>query len=176
MAERIRLKPYIVVTFFMTIVHSVPAHWVWSTSGFLYQMGCLDAAGCSAVHLVGGIAGLTATMYLKPRQGRFGGRSGNQMSNPTNALLGTFMLITGWLSFNAGKFLPKHGFPKIMQIFVKTLFERLINPMDLRFNIWNSSRPMADCSSSCDEYDSSGSGWRFRRNYIFHDTTSNVSS
>uniref|UniRef100_A0A914PIA2 Ammonium transporter AmtB-like domain-containing protein n=1 Tax=Panagrolaimus davidi TaxID=227884 RepID=A0A914PIA2_9BILA len=80
----------------------VPDFQVWAENGFLYQWGALDAAGCSAVHLVGGVAGLTATWFLKPRQGRFGGRSGNQMSNPTNALLGTFMLITGWLSFNAG--------------------------------------------------------------------------
>ena len=102
MAERIRLKPYIMVTFLMTVVHSVPAHWVWSDLGFLYQWGCMDAAGCSVVHLVGGVAGLTATLYLKPRQGRFGRKSSHQMSNPTNALLGTFMLWWGWLAFNTG--------------------------------------------------------------------------
>uniref|UniRef100_A0A7E4VW66 Ammonium transporter n=1 Tax=Panagrellus redivivus TaxID=6233 RepID=A0A7E4VW66_PANRE len=102
MAERIRLKPYILITALMTVVHSVPAHWVWDEDGFLYKLGCVDAAGCSVVHLVGGIAGLTATLYLKPRQGRFGKRCIHTMSNPTNALLGTFMLWWGWLAFNTG--------------------------------------------------------------------------
>ncbi|KAL3101184.1 hypothetical protein niasHS_001644 [Heterodera schachtii] len=102
MAERIRLKPYIVITFLMTIVHSISAHWVWSPDGFLKKLGCVDAAGCSVVHLVGGVAGLAATLYLRPRQARFGERGTAHMSNPTNALLGTFMLWWGWLAFNTG--------------------------------------------------------------------------
>uniref|UniRef100_A0A914HMX2 Ammonium transporter n=1 Tax=Globodera rostochiensis TaxID=31243 RepID=A0A914HMX2_GLORO len=102
MAERIRLKPYIVITFLMTIVHSISAHWVWSEDGFLKKLGCVDAAGCSVVHLVGGVAGLAATLYLRPRQKRFGERGNAHMSNPTNALLGTFMLWWGWLAFNTG--------------------------------------------------------------------------
>ncbi|KAK0393442.1 hypothetical protein QR680_000214 [Steinernema hermaphroditum] len=102
MAERIRLRPYIVITFLMTIAHSVPAHWVWSKHGLLNRLGVIDAAGCSVVHLVGGVAGLTATIYLRPRAGRFGERGQQQMSNPTNAVLGTFMLWWGWLAFNTG--------------------------------------------------------------------------
>uniref|UniRef100_A0A0N4ZBU6 Ammonium transporter n=1 Tax=Parastrongyloides trichosuri TaxID=131310 RepID=A0A0N4ZBU6_PARTI len=102
MAERIRLRPYIIMTFFMTLVHSISAHWVWSEYGFLKKLGVVDAAGCSVVHLAGGVAGLVATIYLKPRAGRFGERGGHSMSNPTNALLGTFMLWWGWLGFNTG--------------------------------------------------------------------------
>ncbi|TMS33720.1 hypothetical protein L596_001427 [Steinernema carpocapsae] len=56
MAERIRLRPYIVITFLMTIAHSIPAHWVWSKHGLLNRLGVVDAAGCSVVHLVGGVA------------------------------------------------------------------------------------------------------------------------
>ncbi|CEF60342.1 Ammonium transporter family and Ammonium transporter AmtB-like domain-containing protein [Strongyloides ratti] len=102
MAERIRLRPYIIVTFFMTIIHSISAHWVWSEHGFLKKLGVVDAAGCSVVHLAGGVAGLVSTIYLKPRVGRFGEKGGHSMSNPTNALLGTFMLWWGWLGFNTG--------------------------------------------------------------------------
>jgi len=54
------------------------------------------------VHLVGGTAGLVATLYLKPRVNRFGEKGSRQMSNPTNAVLGTFMLWWGWLAFNTG--------------------------------------------------------------------------
>ncbi|GMT15322.1 hypothetical protein PFISCL1PPCAC_6619, partial [Pristionchus fissidentatus] len=102
MAERIRLKSYIIVSFLLTAVHSIPAHWVWSNHGFFYQLGVIDSAGCSVVHLVGGVSGLVATLYLRPRQNRFGEKGQQQLSNPTNAVLGTFMLWWGWLAFNTG--------------------------------------------------------------------------
>ncbi len=54
------------------------------------------------MHLVGGVVGLVATIYLKPRANRFGERGVHQMSNPTNAVLGAFMLWWGWLAFNTG--------------------------------------------------------------------------
>ncbi|XP_033112705.1 putative ammonium transporter 3, partial [Anneissia japonica] len=55
------------------------------------------------VHLVGGITGLVATIMMKPRRKRFSGRRGPpEMNNPTNALLGMFMLWWGWLGFNCG--------------------------------------------------------------------------
>ncbi|KAI6226501.1 Ammonium transporter [Aphelenchoides fujianensis] len=98
MAERIRLRPYLIITFIITLSHAVVAHWVWSVNGFFAKLGVIDAAGCSVVHLVGGVSGLVATIYLKPRQGRFGDNSSHQMSNPTGALLGTW----GWLGFNTG--------------------------------------------------------------------------
>lgn len=88
MAERIRLKSFIVVSFCMTLVHSIPAHWVWSEKGFFYEWGVIDSAGCAVVHLVGGIAGTVATIYLRPRQNRFGEKGNQQLSNPTNAVLG----------------------------------------------------------------------------------------
>lgn len=49
MAERIRLRPYIVLTSLITCLHSITAHWVWSHQGFLYKLGTIDAAGCSVV-------------------------------------------------------------------------------------------------------------------------------
>ncbi|KAK6044089.1 hypothetical protein COOONC_18406 [Cooperia oncophora] len=54
------------------------------------------------VHMVGGIIGLVATVYLKPRRNRFNEDSVHQMSSPTNALLGTFLLWWGWFGINAG--------------------------------------------------------------------------
>ncbi|KAK6103244.1 Ammonium Transporter family protein [Brugia pahangi] len=52
--------------------------------------------------MVGGIIGLVATIYLKPRRNRFNENSVHQMSSPTNALLGTFMLWWGWFGINSG--------------------------------------------------------------------------
>ncbi|KAK6732527.1 hypothetical protein RB195_016729 [Necator americanus] len=83
-------------------VVALPAHWVWDSEGFFYKLGVVDFAGCSAVHMVGGIIGLIATVYLKPRRNRFNEDSVHQMSSPTNALLGTFLLWWGWFGINAG--------------------------------------------------------------------------
>ena len=102
MAERINLKAYILYSFLNTLTYSFPAHWIWDENGWLRTMGAVDIAGCGAVHLVGGVSGLVATLMLKPRIGRFDGSLPKQMASPTNVLLGTFMLWWGWLGFNCG--------------------------------------------------------------------------
>ncbi|XP_071794543.1 putative ammonium transporter 2 [Asterias amurensis] len=102
MAERTKLEAYCVFSLVNTLVYCFPAHWIWSETGIFARMGCIDIAGASAVHLVGGTTGLVATLMLKPRRGRFEGKGEPEMSNPTNALLGMFMLWWGWLGFNCG--------------------------------------------------------------------------
>ena len=93
MAERTKLSAYIAFSFLNTIVYCVPAHWIWGENGFLAQLGVIDIAGSSAVHLIGAVSGLVATLLLKPRIGRYkNSRSAPQMGNPTNALVGMFML------------------------------------------------------------------------------------
>ncbi|CAJ0608177.1 unnamed protein product [Cylicocyclus nassatus] len=101
-AERAKLKSYILLGCLVILIQALPAHWVWDSEGFFYKLGVVDFAGCSAVHMVGGIIGLIATVYLKPRRNRFNEDSVHQMSSPTNALLGTFLLWWGWFGINAG--------------------------------------------------------------------------
>ncbi|PIC44282.1 hypothetical protein B9Z55_004703 [Caenorhabditis nigoni] len=101
-AERAKLKSYILLGCIVIIIQALPAHWVWDKEGVFYKKGVVDFAGCSAVHMVGGIIGLIATVYLKPRRNRFSEDSVHQMSSPTNALLGTFLLWWGWFGINAG--------------------------------------------------------------------------
>ncbi|PAV89117.1 hypothetical protein WR25_05259 [Diploscapter pachys] len=101
-AERAKLKSYILLGCLVILIQALPAHWVWDKRGFFYKLGVVDFAGCSAVHMVGGIIGLIATVYLKPRRKRFDEDSVHQMSSPTNALLGTFLLWWGWFGINAG--------------------------------------------------------------------------
>lgn len=100
MAERIHLQSHCFVSFFITLVHSVAGHWVWHQRGIFRAMGVIDSAGCSAVHLVGGISGLVATLYLKPRQHRFQEKRARQISDPTKAILGFLMIWWGWMAFN----------------------------------------------------------------------------
>ncbi|XP_071965616.1 putative ammonium transporter 3 [Antedon mediterranea] len=102
MAERAKLDSYCLFSFLNTFVYCFPAHWVWATNGFLYKLGAVDIAGAGVVHLVGGVTGLVATIMMKPRKKRFTGRGPPDMNNPTNALLGMFMLWWGWLGFNCG--------------------------------------------------------------------------
>ncbi|CAI5442142.1 unnamed protein product [Caenorhabditis angaria] len=101
-AERAKLKSYILLGCIVILIQALPAHWVWDKEGFFYKLGVVDFAGCSAVHMVGGVIGLVATVYLKPRRNRFNEDSVHQMSSPTNALLGTFLLWWGWFGINAG--------------------------------------------------------------------------
>jgi len=93
-AERMNLKAYIIFAFTNTLTYCFPAHWVWGENGWLKTMGVVDMGGASPVHLVGGVAGLVATIMLKPRIGRFKSVSGggaplrHNMGSPTNVLLG----------------------------------------------------------------------------------------
>ncbi|PFX19288.1 putative ammonium transporter 3 [Stylophora pistillata] len=103
MAERTHLNAYTIYSFTNTISYVFPAHWLWGEKGFLKELGAIDVAGCSGVHLVGGVAGLVASIMLGPRLGRYDSsvRQGKPGSL-TNVLLGTFMLWWGWLGFNCG--------------------------------------------------------------------------
>ena len=93
MAERISFLAYLVYLAMITVVFSIPNYWVTAPRGFLHKVGTVDIAGCSFIHLAGGTAGLMATIMLKPRAGRFEYPFESfEMSDPTNSLLGTYML------------------------------------------------------------------------------------
>lgn len=94
MAERTRLSAYIVFSSLNTLVYCFPAHWIWTSQGFLNTLGAVDIAGAGVVHLAGATTGLVATLMLKPRTHRFDSRfSGSfKMGCPVNCLLGMFML------------------------------------------------------------------------------------
>ncbi|XP_054713517.1 putative ammonium transporter 3 [Uloborus diversus] len=103
MAERCKFTSYCLVTVMIIFVYSIPAGWMWRENGFLASLGAVDVGGSGAVHLVGGCCGLVAATILGPRAGRYDkGTKELPLGNPTNALLGLFMLWWGWLGFSAG--------------------------------------------------------------------------
>ena len=103
MAERVKLESYCLFSFLSTIIFCLPAHWIWAQNGWLRALGVVDEAGACAVHLVGGVSGLVATVMIKPRSGRFDDDNEiPKMGSPATALLGLFMLWWGWLAFNCG--------------------------------------------------------------------------
>ncbi|KAA0178377.1 hypothetical protein FNF27_00227 [Cafeteria roenbergensis] len=109
---RMKFKVYLVYALVISsVIYSVPSHWVWDSSGWLYAMGMHDLAGCSAIHSVGGVCGLLSTIWLGPRLGTFTqDEKGNNVywptrSSPTQVCYGTFLLWSGWMAFNSGSVL-----------------------------------------------------------------------
>ena len=99
-AERIRFSAVMLFSaLWLLAVYAPVTHWVWG-GGWLSQMGLLDFAGGTVVHITAGVAALVAAIVLGKRQG-FG-----QMALPPHNLTMTFigagMLWVGWFGFNAG--------------------------------------------------------------------------
>lgn len=103
-AERMNLSAYILLTIAMTaIIYPVVGHWVWG-GGWLAQIGFIDFAGSTVVHLTGGVAAFVAAWKIGPRLGKYSGKSINTIpghSLPLGAL-GVFILWLGWFGFNGG--------------------------------------------------------------------------
>ena len=94
-------------------IYPVVAHWVWSNNeyisgadeGWLFSLDFHDFAGSGVVHLLGGVSGLVGCAIVGPRQGRFT-EDGTAIPIPGHsvplAAMGGFILLFGFLAFNAG--------------------------------------------------------------------------
>ena len=101
-AERIRFTSYILFTVLFSIVVYAPlAHWSWHPEGFLFQMGALDFAGGTVVHISAGCAALAGALVLKRRKVHMEHRE-IPPANIPYVLIGTGFLWFGWFGFNAG--------------------------------------------------------------------------
>ena len=107
-AERMKFSGYCVfILLWSTLVYDPVAHWVWGMGGWLKNMGALDFAGGTVVHINAGMAALAATLVLRRRQGY-----PHDVSPPHNlpfAVLGAALLWFGWFGFNAGSALTAGG-------------------------------------------------------------------
>lgn len=81
-------------------VYSPVCHWVWAEGGFFFDMGALDYAGGTVVHINAGVSGLVACLVLGKRLGY--GREPMSPHNLTFAMLGAAILWIGWFGFNGG--------------------------------------------------------------------------
>lgn len=105
-AERMKFSPYLVFSLIATVViYPLAGHWVWSSGGWLNQLGMLDFAGSAVVHSLGGWSALAAVLVLGPRSGKFN-KDGSMNVMPGHnlplAALGAFILWFGWFGFNPG--------------------------------------------------------------------------
>ena len=100
-AERVKFRGYIVfIALWSLFVYSPLAHWVWASDGFLFQLGAIDFAGGTVVHISAGVSGLIAALYLGRRRGY--PRSAMHPNNLVMVMMGVGLLWVGWFGFNAG--------------------------------------------------------------------------
>ena len=120
MAERTNFKADLIYSLATAgLIYPIFGHWVWG-GGWLAQLGYIDFAGSSVVHLVGACIGLAGTLTLGKRRDKVFGPSIRGHSIPL-AALGTFILWFGWFGFNPGSVLSAEPF-KIAQVVITTDF------------------------------------------------------
>ncbi len=106
-AERMKFSAMLwFMTLWVTIVYAPIAHWVWG-GGWLGELGVLDFAGGTVVHINAGVAGLVAAIVLGRRRGY--PRTAMKPSNLVLTMVGAGMLWVGWFGFNAGSELAADG-------------------------------------------------------------------
>ncbi len=100
-AERMKFSTYVVFTLlWATLVYDPVCHWVWGTGGWLKNMGALDFAGGTVVHVSSGISALICALVIGKRRGY--GREPMSPHNLTLTIIGAALLWFGWFGFNAG--------------------------------------------------------------------------
>jgi len=106
-AERVKLSSFIVLALlWTTIVYDPLAHWVWA-GGWSAQMGALDFAGGTVVHISSGFSALAIALVIGKRMG-----FGSYVMEPHNipmSMIGAGLLWFGWFGFNSGSALAANG-------------------------------------------------------------------
>ncbi|HEY9686494.1 MAG TPA: ammonium transporter [Coleofasciculaceae cyanobacterium] len=106
--ERIRFSSFIIFTLlWSTLVYDPLAHWVWGIGGWLRNLGALDFAGGTVIHISAGVAALAIAMVIRERKGY--GRVSMEPSNVLLTLLGAILLWFGWFGFNGGSALAANS-------------------------------------------------------------------
>lgn len=107
-AERMKFSAFLIFTIlWATLVYDPVCHWVWGIGGWIRNMGALDFAGGTVVHINAGIAALMTALVIGRRK-----NLDKSVPSPHNlpfVVLGTALLWFGWFGFNAGSALAANG-------------------------------------------------------------------
>jgi Amt family ammonium transporter len=102
--ERMKFSAWVLFTIlWMTLVYLPVAHWVWG-GGFLAELGALDFAGGTVVHINAGVGALVGALILGKRR-----EVVLKPSNLTLVITGAGLLWFGWFGFNAGSAVASNG-------------------------------------------------------------------
>lgn len=106
-AERIKLSSFIILgLLWTTLVYDPLAHWAWG-GGWASQLGALDFAGGTVVHISSGFGALALALVIGKRSGF--GKFSMEAENITLTLVGGAFLWFGWFAFNSGSALAANG-------------------------------------------------------------------
>jgi len=106
-AERIKFSSVLLFTIlWLAFVYAPITHWVWG-GGWLQEMGLLDFAGGTVVHITAGVAALVTAIMIGPRKSFVRGNTAPH--NMTMTITGAGMLWVGWFGFNGGSALAANG-------------------------------------------------------------------
>jgi Amt family ammonium transporter len=107
-AERMKFSAFLsIILLWVTFVYAPVCHWVWGIGGWLRNLGALDFAGGTVVHINAGIAALVTALVIGKRK-----NLDKNIPAPHNmpfVALGTGLLWFGWFGFNAGSALAANG-------------------------------------------------------------------
>ncbi len=107
-AERMKFSSFLVFTLlWATFIYDPLAHWVWAVGGWLRNLGALDFAGGTVVHISSGVSALACAIVLKQRLGY--GKENMAPHNLPMTVLGASLLWFGWFGFNAGSAVAAGG-------------------------------------------------------------------
>ncbi len=100
-AERFKFSAFLLFTLLWSLlVYNPVAHWVWGIGGWIRDLGALDFAGGTVVHITSGVSALAAALVVGKRRG-FGAENMAPHNLPMT-VLGAAILWFGWFGFNAG--------------------------------------------------------------------------
>ena len=100
-AERFKFSTFLVFTLLWALlVYNPVAHWVWGIGGWIRNLGALDFAGGTVVHITSGVSALAAALVVGKRKGF--GIDNMAPHNLPMTVLGAAILWFGWFGFNAG--------------------------------------------------------------------------
>lgn len=107
-AERVKFGPFLVfILLWATFIYDPLAHWVWGVKGWMREMGALDFAGGTVVHISSGVSALVAAIMFGRRIGY--GQEAMPPHNLPISVIGAALLWVGWFGFNAGSALKADG-------------------------------------------------------------------
>ena len=157
-AERINFKTFIFAEVAIgALIYPIYGNWVWG-GGWLSQLGdgwnlghgAVDFAGSGVVHATGGFAALALAILLGPRLGKFN-KDGTPNAIPGHnipfVVIGTFILLFGWMGFNPGSTLGATDL-RISVVIVNTLTASVFGAVAaMAWTGWRYGKP--DISMSC---------------------------
>lgn len=107
-AERMKFSGYVLfICLWSILVYNPMAHWVWG-GGWLMNLGAIDFAGGTVVHINAGISALIVAVMLGKRSDYKHGRPTTPHNIPF-VFIGAAFLWLGWFGFNAGSGLAADG-------------------------------------------------------------------